>query len=175
MKNEDKTNIDLNYSSSKLSKPSFVDSKISDSLYLNQSNNNNNNANKEEIISTEGNLNKEDDDRHLDINSFNENSYNNNINNNIQNENKPNLASKITYTEKLKDSSITISNSNNMEYKNKDYPNNLHKKMNPLSTYLQSGYKKYPHAKNNRFLIQRYNFWEGNNYFPFNGNILEEI
>ena len=173
MKNEDKTNIDLNYSSSKLSKPSFVDSKISDSLYLNQLNNNNNNANKEEIISTEGNLNKEDDDRHLDINSFNENSYNNNINNNIQNENKPNLASKITYTEKLKDSSITISNSNNMEYKNKDYPNNLHKKMNPLSTYLQSGYKKYPHAKNNRFLIQHYNFWDGNNYFPFNGHILE--
>ena len=50
MKNEDKTNIDLNYSSSKLSKPSFVDSKMSDSLYLNQLNNNNNNANKEEII-----------------------------------------------------------------------------------------------------------------------------
>ena len=43
----------------------------------------------------------------------------------------------------------------------------------PLQEYLQNGYKKYLHAKNNRELIQHYDFWEGANYFPYGGRILE--
>ena len=46
-------------------------------------------------------------------------------------------------------------------------------KKSPLQEYFQNGYKKYPHAKNSRFLIQHYNSWEGNNYFPYGGHIIE--
>ena len=44
---------------------------------------------------------------------------------------------------------------------------------NPLQEYIQKGYKKYPHVKNERELIQHYEFWEGNHYFPYRGHILE--
>ena len=44
---------------------------------------------------------------------------------------------------------------------------------NPLQEYLQKGYKKYPHSKIDRELIQRYEFWEGSQYFPYGGHILE--
>ena len=46
-------------------------------------------------------------------------------------------------------------------------------KKTPLQNFLQSGYKKFPKAKNQRLLIQHFLFWEGYNYFPYNGHILE--
>ena len=46
-------------------------------------------------------------------------------------------------------------------------------KNNPLKSYLQGGYRKYPHAKNNRILIQHYSFWEGYNYFLYGGRLIE--
>lgn len=44
---------------------------------------------------------------------------------------------------------------------------------NPLKDFLQNGYKKYPHAKNSRRIIEHYKFWEGRNYFPYSGHIIE--
>ena len=42
-----------------------------------------------------------------------------------------------------------------------------------LQDFIQSDFKNYPKAKNNRLLIQHYTEWEGYNYFPYNGHILE--
>ena len=109
---------------------------------------------KEDVLSTNANINKEEE-KNLDIISIK-----NNTNINIQNTN--------TFTEQLKSSNVlddtnigdqnTINNSQNKSH---------------LRQYLQSGYKKYPHAKNSRYLIQHYNYWEGNNYFPYSGHIIE--
>ena len=109
---------------------------------------------KEDVLSTNANINKEEE-KNLDIISIK-----NNTNINLQNTN--------TFTEQLKSSNVlddtnigdqnTINNSQNKSH---------------LRQYLQSGYKKYPHAKNSRYLIQHYNYWEGNNYFPYSGHIIE--
>ena len=44
---------------------------------------------------------------------------------------------------------------------------------NQLQEFLEIGYKKYPHAKNSRQLISHYKYWEGGNYFPYGGHIIE--
>ena len=44
---------------------------------------------------------------------------------------------------------------------------------NPLKDFLQNGYKKYPHAINSRRIIEHYKLWEGRNYFPYSGHIIE--
>ena len=111
--------------------------------FINQLNIANNEPIKEDALSTNANINQ-DEEKNIDINSLKNNS---NINPKPTN----------TFTEKLK-----ISNEiKSVKYKNK------------LQQYLQSGYKKYPHAKNSRYLIQHYKHWEGHNYFPFSGHIIE--
>ena len=109
---------------------------------------------KEDILSTNANINQEEE-KNLDIISIK-----NNTNIIPQKSN--------TFTEQLKSSNIledtTISNQSTI--------NNIQNK-SPLRQYLQSGYKKYPHAKNSRYLIQHYNYWEGNNYFLYSGHIIE--
>ena len=42
-----------------------------------------------------------------------------------------------------------------------------------LQEFVQSNFKNYPKANNNRLLIQHYTDWEGMNYFPYNGHLLE--
>jgi hypothetical protein len=42
-----------------------------------------------------------------------------------------------------------------------------------LQEFVQSNFKNYPKANNNRLLIQHYKDWEGMNYFPYNGHLLE--
>ena len=147
MKNNDKTN----------SQQSLM-GQNNNSLFLSQLNKSNSltyNENNEEAMSTKGNMNKEDNDRNFDMNSLKDDIFDNN--DNII-ENNPDTIPHNTYTENIKD------NNNNK---------NIQKKMTPLATYLQSGYKRYPHAKNPRYLIQNYKFWEGNNYFPYSGHIIE--
>jgi len=58
------------------------------------------------------------------------------------------------------------------------FNNNTNRKFIPskkthLQDFVQSNFKNYPKAKNNRILIQHYTNWEGCNYFPYNGHILE--
>ena len=162
----------MNYNDKTNSQHSFMGQNKAES-YLNQLNNYNYKENNEEIISTKGNLNKEDEYRNIeDINSIKENTFNNNNNNNHQN--NPNIIPQNSYIEKIKDNnSITNSNTDYNKKQEINNNNNINTKKNPLATYLQSGYKKYPHVKNNRYLIQHYKFWEGNNYFPYSGHIIE--
>ena len=75
------------------------------------------------------------------------------------------------YNEKIKKNKNNNNGIQLIELDNK-IKNNKNKK-SPLQEYLQGGYKKYPRAKENRFLIQHYNYWEGNNYFPYGGHIIE--
>ena len=103
--------------------------------------------NNEEALSTNANINQEEE-KNMDINSIkNNNAY---------------IVPKstTTFTEKLKQSDTNTA-LNSFQYKNK------------LQQYLHSGHKKYPHAKKNRYLIQHYKHWEGHNYFPYSGHIIE--
>jgi palmitoyltransferase ZDHHC9/14/18 len=148
MKTYDKINNTTitNNSTSQL-KPNFIsDIQAYNNSLINQLNTPKPEINKEDALSTNANINQEEE-KNMDINSIKNNTY---------------IVPKstTTFTEELKQS-----NKNNAikpsPYKNK------------LQQYLQSGYKKYPHAKNNRYLIQHYKHWEGHNYFPYSGHIIE--
>ena len=150
------TNFDN--SNSTLQKPQNNLSHSYNSGYINKLNNsiNNNKDNNEEALSTTGNLNKEEIEQNSIKNSpkknsmiINTNSHNEKLNNTDNNSND--IQSINSYT-KIK---------------------NIPIKKTQLQEYLQSGYKKYPHAKNERKLIQHYEYWEGYNYFPYKGHIIE--
>ena len=107
---------------------------------------------KEEEISTESNINKEENNYHA-----------------MKREN----GGKINYSnEKLKCHEMSETDIQSFNGGEKKLKKNLIKKT-PLQEFLQSGYKNYPKVRNSRLLIQHYSFWEGNNYFPYNGHILE--
>ena len=119
--------------------------------------------NKEDALSTHANINQEEE-KNFDINSIkNENSY-------------AAPQNTKTFTEKLNKSQIDNTDNftnNSFENMNNIPQTNKSQKKTPLEEFLQKGYKKYPHAKNTRYLIQHYNFWEGNNYFPYSGHLIE--
>ena len=145
MENNDKINNTAiaNNSTSFLKNNSTSESQTFKDSFTNQLNLIKNEPIKEDALSTNANINQEEE-KNIDINS-------------IKNNSDINLKPTNTFTEKLK-----ISNEiKSIKYKNK------------LQQYLQSGYKKYPHAKNSRYLIQHYKHWEGHNYFPFSGHIIE--
>ena len=128
-----------------------------DSVLINQLNNHEfkNRDNNEEALSTTGNLNKEEKNEQTSVNSkANEYSM---------------IKNKNSYHEKLKNnySNNMQSIDSNTKLKNKS------NKTTQLQEYLQSGYKKFPHAKNTRQLIQHYDNWEGYNYFLYGGHIIE--
>ena len=52
-------------------------------------------------------------------------------------------------------------------------PNFIPSKRTHLQDFIQSNFNNYPKIKNKRLLIQHYADWEGMNYFPYNGYILE--
>ncbi len=128
--------------------------------YLEYKNNINNNIdmNKDDSISNKVNFDKE-------VQKY-ENAHNSNkISNDL-------MIEMNTYNEKIK---YSISNTNDILSNNSDtkLKTKNANKQSLLKDYLQGGYKKYPRAKNNRLLIQHYNYWEGNNYFPYGGHIIE--
>ena len=128
-----------------------------DSVIINQLNNPElkNRDNNEEALSTTGNLFKGEKNEQNSVNSKT-NEYSK-------------IKSKNSFHEKLKDNY-----SNSMESMDSNTKlKNISNKKTQLQEYLQSGYKKYPHVKNYRHLIQHYDYWEGNNYFPYGGHIIE--
>ena len=169
--NETNTNIFMNNSTSQLQPKSSVHPQQYYNSYLNQINIPQNNINNnEETLSTKANINQEED-KNLEINSINTNSKLNdqNDNNSLQEINHKN--------ENIINNTNTLSNTSFINLNDKPNLNSSKKnsssKKSPLSEYLQSGYKKYPHARNSRYLIQHYNYWEGHNYFPYSGRLLE--
>ena len=128
-----------------------------DSVLLNQLNNQEkkNRDNNEEALSTTGNLNKAEKSEQNSINKkANEYSI---------------IKSKYSFHEKLKNNDSNSILNFNSSTRLKCNSN----KKTQLQEYLQSGHKKYPHIRNNRQLIQHYDYWEGNNYFPYGGHIIE--
>ena len=153
------TNNDFSNNSLQVTNQTIIPKQYN-SKYINKLNNpisemnNTNNNEDEEVISTKGNFNKEEK-------YYEENSLKNNIK-----DNKP-LNKDNSFKENLHYSTdINITN-DNLKTKNSS------KIKTPLQEYIQGGYKKYPHARNNRLLIQHYDNWEGNNYFPYGGHIIE--
>jgi len=143
-KNDQINNTAIANNSTNFLKPnSLPESQEFKNYYINQLNIPKNEIIKEDALSTNANINKEED-KNIDINSIKNNQYT-----------APN--STTTFTEKLKESN---------EIKPPYYKNELQQ-------FLQSGYKKFPHAKNYRYLIQHYKHWEGHNYFPYSGHIIE--
>ena len=121
--------------------------------YINKLNNPDNNED-EEVISTKGNYSKEEK-------YYEENSIKNNLKDNkLPGQLIPNKEN-LNYSTDIE----IIDNESKLE--------NLPKIKTPLQEYLQIGYKKFPHARNNRLLIQHYDNWEGQNYFPYGGHIIE--
>ena len=103
-------------------------------------------------------------------------------------EEENNIGHKIPSNNNEKESSVSQNNNNNFNYykekikiDNNNIPNiysdtklnNSEIIKNPLQEFLQKGYKKYSHVKIDRKLIQHYQFWEGCQYFPYGGHILE--
>jgi hypothetical protein len=120
----------------------------------NFANNNNLDNNKEDSISAKANYQNE-------VDNYQEFNTNTNIQIDVNN----------SYNEKIK---YTKSNINdNLSTDSGTKIQNNTNKISSLREYLQGGYKKYPHAKNSRYLIQHYNYWEGHNYFPYAGHIIE--
>ena len=153
------TNNDFSNNSLQVTNQSIIQNKYN-SQYINKLNNpisefhNPDNNEDEEVISTKGNFNKEE--KYYEENSI-KNNFKDNKPHNKQNQIKENL----NYS---KDIDIINTNSKSK---------NAVKIKTPLQEYLQGGYKKYPHARNNRLLIQHYDNWEGCNYFPFKGHLIE--
>ena len=58
-------------------------------------------------------------------------------------------------------------------FNNDTYLNLTSSKRTHLQDFVQSNFKNYPKANNKRILIQHYMDWEGMNYFPYNGHLLE--
>ena len=92
--------------------------------------------------------------------------------NNYHTMKKENGAKIEYYNEKLKYNEVSETDINIINGGEIKLKKNLTIKT-PLQEYLQNGYKNYPKAMNSRLLIQHYSIWEGNNYFPYNGHILE--
>ena len=156
MKKYDITNINNDYSKHVTQQDS---QKIlyspNNSTYL--SNLNNTQYNKEDALSTNANLGKEE--KNYDQNS-------------IKNETKESMIiDKNIYIDKLKGNDFNDNDVHSIDndVKLKSYSS----QKNPLKEYIRSGHKKYIKARNSRIIIQHYSSWEGNNYFPYNGHILE--
>ena len=164
--NDMNNNIYINTSTNHLQPKLDSNSQPYNSTYINQLNLPQNINNKEEALSTKANMNQEED-KNLDINSIQSNSKEKNPTSNPEKINSTNSKLKSTLT------TDTYINMLNNQQNSNNNQNNTNIKNNPLAQYLQNGYKKYPHAKNSRYLIQHYNFWEGNNYFPYYGHIIE--
>ena len=152
MKNDKIPNINSDYSNHALQ--AYSENMISEPYYsscLNNLNNNKKNDTEEEI-STKCNINKEENNYHV-----------------MKKENR----AKIEYSlEKLKNNDMSETDIQRVNDGGIKLKKNIIKKTT-LKEYLQSGYKNYPKARNSRLLIQHYSLWEGNNYFPYNGHILE--
>jgi palmitoyltransferase ZDHHC9/14/18 len=127
-----------------------------DSSYVYNLNNLENN-NKEEEISTRCNINKE------------ENNYEQIF---LKNDLKQENENKESYITKLGGNDQPIHDTQSLNSGGKKLKDSSVKKT-PLKEFIQNGYKKYPKARNSRLLIQHYSCWEGNNYFPYNGHIIE--
>ena len=162
------TDINMNNSSVQLKPKSINQPQQYNNSFLNQLNPPQNNINNEETLSTKANMNEEEN-KNLDVNSIKSNSQLNEPNDESQNIIKKD---EININSNKRNSNTSFININD---KPKFNPNNINNssKKTPLSEYLQSGYKKYPHARNNRYLIQHYKFWEGHNYFPYSGHLIE--
>ena len=162
------TDINMNNSSVQLKPKSINQPQQYNNSFLNQLNPSQNNINNEETLSTKANMNEEEN-KNLDVNSIKSNSQLNEPNDESQNIIKK---GEININDNKRNSNTSFININD---KPKFNPNNINNstKKTPLSEYLQSGYKKYPHARNNRYLIQHYKFWEGHNYFPYSGHLIE--
>ena len=144
------TNQYNNYSKNELNHK--TQNTLSQNSILSNNINNLKTNNFEKSILTKGNLIQEENKS--DKNSINSNQQNGNY-----------------YKEKLKTEEKIFNEIHNINSETNLADNIIIKK--PLQEYLQNGYKKYLHAKNNRELIQHYDFWEGANYFPYGGRILE--
>ena len=145
------TNKDKDYSNNPLYNSEIKQPHFSGIIYnLNNSQNNND----EKPNSTKVSLKEEE----------------NNIEHNIpfnNNRKKLPISPSNTYKEKIKIDNYIPNISSDTKL------NNYKFMKNNLQEYLQKGYKKYPHAKNEREIIQHYEFWEGCHYFPYGGHILE--
>ena len=156
MKKNDITNINNDCSKNAFQLDSQKSLSIPyESTYIN--NLNNLQYNKDDTISTNANLNQEE--RNFEQNS-------------IKNESKDSMIiNKNIYIDKLKGNDFNDNEVHSID--NDEKLKNNSSKKSRLQGYLQSGYKKYIRAKNSRIIIQHYSTWEGNNYFPYNGHILE--
>ena len=157
-----------NNSTNELAPKSLIQPQQYNNSYLNQINSSQSDIdNKEEILSTKANINQEED-KNLEINSLNSN-----INSNPQN--ADNFPQEIANNnQSMINNNLTNTSFININDKpNQNSSKNSSSKKTPLSQYLQSGYKKYPHARNSRYLIQHYKYWEGFNYFPYSGHLIE--
>ena len=162
MKNEGKNNINNDYSNNPLQINDLKN--VSNSYNSNIINNLNNlkyNNNEEEAISTKGNINQEEK-------NFEENSIKNNARNDSLIINQKSFIEKLNYNDS---NLIEIKSINSYDKTIKNDKNKIKKSL--LQEYLQGGYKKFPHAKNSRLLIEHYENWQGNNYFPYGGHIIE--
>ena len=155
----DNTNNDFSKNSLQVKDQTIIPNQYN-SQYINKLNNpnsefhNTDNNEEEEVISTKGNFNKEE--KYYEEISIKNNSKDNNpFNKQAQ------IKENLNYS-----TDIDIININS-KHKNSS------KIITPLQEYLQSGYKKYPHARNSRLLIKHYKNWEGYNYFPYRGHIIE--
>ena len=157
MQKDEIPNINNDYSNNELqAHPQNIFSEPYGSSYLNNLNNLENN-NKEEELSTYCNINKE------------ENNYEQII---LKNDLKQENDNKESYIAKLGSNEEPLHDTQSLNSggkKSKD----ISVKQTPLREFIQNGYKKYPKARNSRLLIQHYSCWEGNNYFPYNGHIIE--
>ena len=166
--NDTSTSINMNNSSVQLKSKSIIPSQQYSNSLINQLNPIQKNVNNEENLSTKANINQ-DENKILEINSTKSNSQlNDSIEQSPQNlikKDEPNINNNNPY------SNTSFININDKPKFNSNNTNTS--KKTPLSEYLQSGYKKYPHARNSRYLIQHYKFWEGYNYFPYSGHLIE--
>ena len=157
MKNDDIINMNTDYSNNHLQQ---INQKILSKQYNSQviANLNNPEYNDEEALSTKPNINKEE--KNYDQNS---------IKNNLREDTLVMMTK--PHCEKIKYNEANLSDTQSVNSGIK-LKKDLNKKAH-LQEFIQGGYKKYPHAKNSRLLIQHYENWEGNNYFPYFGHIVE--
>ena len=157
MKNNDIINMNNDYSNNPLQQ---INQKKLSKQYNSQiiDNLNNPEYNDEEALSTKPNVNKEEK-------NYDQNSIKNNLREDSFVMMTPLHSEKIKYNEE----NLSDIQSVNSGIKIKK---DLNKKTH-LQEFIQGGYKKYTHAKNSRLLIQHYENWEGNNYFPYSGHIIE--
>lgn len=159
MKNNDMNNTNNDYSNNQLHQTENKIYNQKNNGYLENLNTPNYINNNEEALSTKANINQEE-------NNYEQNSVK-------MNETKEELIiNKNQYNERLKTSDNINGEVHSINSVTK-LSNSLQSKKNPLQEYIQGGYKKFPHAKNSRALIQHYEGWEGNNYFPYGGHIIE--